>query len=168
MPGNYGRCNPKKGMNKTPSREKKNKTMQGESGLKPRCATNMQTNYFGSMGGHSGIKCVRRDVKIVSKLLTETSTQIAKRMSFRRKTHSLDLLEVPATTGLCIRRDRKENRIFNGARGVNMKTERVVKANGDKRRIEQRSKISDHEVHHGSGIPVPYSHRLRWSLGLEG
>lgn len=107
-------------------------------------------------------------MKIVSKLLTETSTQIAKRMSFRRKTHSLDLLEVPATTGLCIRRDRKENRIFNGARGVNMKTERVVKANGDKRRIEQRSKISDHEVHHGSGIPVPYSHRLRWSLGLEG
>ena len=27
------------------------------------------------VGGHSGIKCVRRDVKIVSKLLTETSKQ---------------------------------------------------------------------------------------------
>lgn len=106
-------------------------------------------------------------MKIVSKLLTETSKQIAKRMTFQGKTLFLNLLEVPATTGLCVRSDRKENRIFNGARGVNMKTEKGIKANGDKRKIEQRSKISDYGVHHGSDIPVPYSHRLRWSLGLE-
>ena len=62
-------------------------------------------------------------------------------MTSQGKTLFLNLLEVPATTGLCVRSDRKENRIFNEARGVNMKTKRGIKANGDKHK--NRTEIKD-------------------------
>lgn len=47
----------------------------------------------------------------------------------------LNLLEMPATTGLCVRSDRKENRIFKRARGGNMKTKKG-KINSNKHKID--------------------------------
>lgn len=113
MPGRW-KMQPKK-RNEQDTVYRKTETMQDKQGVS-NGGGNKYANVFWVEVGISA-SSVRRDVKIVSKLSTGTLKQSVEKKISPRKDIFFGSAQSAATTGLCVRSDRKENRIFNRARG---------------------------------------------------